>query len=241
MTQLSQYLDAGDWSVVDRSANPVPGDPDKVYSLASELQSRAQQAGEHASQLSAVRDSNAGTTHGDYAASFEATLSDVPARTGALSQGYGSASQSLGRFAEQLNDIQTNVAQALDNGTQADADYRSALNDFASYVDVPTPDGGGVWRGLNSGSARELATPMAQQYASEAAAGSNNRAAYEEEYQNVMNWASEVGQIAATAEKTRQQAISYINNCVADYQDATSRCASGIRDAVSSLPKLAGS
>lgn len=32
MTQLSQYLDSGDWPVVDRWANPVPGYPDGVYS-----------------------------------------------------------------------------------------------------------------------------------------------------------------------------------------------------------------
>jgi uncharacterized protein YukE len=233
MTSLS--LDAGDWEVVDCSGNPVPGDPDAVTVLVHQFLNQAGQAQERGAQLASVHSSNAGKMQGDYAASFESILERLPSDSNALAETYQSCGEALNVFATELDSIQSQAAEALQQGTEADAVYRSALNDFSSYVSVPV-EPGGTWRGLNQESAQELATPLAEQYAAEAEAESENPAAYQEEYDNVMSWAAEVGEYAGAAEDDRQEAVAAIKDLVTQYQDSTSRCSQALKNAVDSVP-----
>jgi uncharacterized protein YukE len=225
---MSQFLADGNWAAVDQPGNPVPGNPQEIAFLASQLLDKSGQAWSHSGELTALSNSNADTMQGDYAASFESLLADLPARAGALSQGYGLCAQALTTFADQLSTIQWRAAEALDQGTQADAEYRAALEDFSSSVPVPE-DLGGIWRGLNQETAQQMAQPLAEEYAAEAE--------NPQEYQAVMDWAAEVGQYAGTAEGNRQAAIETINGCVTDHQDATGQCTSSIQKAMSSLPQ----
>lgn len=229
---MAEFLDSGNWAAVDQPGNPVPGSPEEIGFLANQFLDHSGQAWSHAGELSAVSKSNDGKMQGDYAASFESMLADLPARAGALSKGYGLSGSALSTFGQRLSTIQQGVGEALQQGTEADAQYRAALEDFSTYVpDVPEDPGdlSGIWRGLNSQTAQELAQPLAEQYVEE----SENPQAYED----VMQWASGIGQYAAEAEDNRQAAIGYINGCVTDYQDATGQCTSTLQDALSSLPQ----
>jgi len=217
MTSLS--LDAGDWTAVDYTGNPVPGDPDAVTVLVHQFLNQAGQAQERGAQLSAVHTSNAGRMQGDYAARFEDILERLPSDSSALSETYQSCAETLSTFASELDDIQSQAAEALQRGTEADAGYRSALDEFSSVVPLEF-SGTGVWRGLNEATATELASPMA------------------EETQNpeLLDWAAEIGQYAGSAEEDRQAAAAAISDLVTSYQDSTSRCAQALQDAVSSVP-----
>jgi uncharacterized protein YukE len=233
MTSIS--LDAGDWEVVDYPGNPVPGDPDAVTVLVHQFFDQAGQASDRGSQLSSVHSSNSGRMQGDYAASFEEILASLPEHSNALGDTYQSCGEALSRFATELDSIQSQAAEVLQQGMEADAVYRSVLTDFSSYVSVPV-DPGGTWRGLNQESARELAMPLAEQYAAEAEAQTENPAAYQEEFDNVMNWAGEVGGAAGAAENDRLAAVSDIKDLVTEYQDSISRCSQALQNATSGLP-----
>jgi uncharacterized protein YukE len=217
MTSLS--LDAGDWQVVDYTGNPVPGDPDAVTVLAHQFLNQAGQAQERGSQLASVHAANTGRMQGDYAASFESILERLPSDATALSGTYQSCAEALNVFATELDSIQSQAAEALQQGTDADADYRSALEDFCSAVPLEFT-GIGVWRGLNEATATELAQPMAE----------------ETENPELLDWAAEVGQSAEAAEEDRQAAVAAVGDLVTDYQDSISRCSTALQDAVSSVP-----
>jgi hypothetical protein len=122
-------------------------------------------------------------------------------------------------FAGELDGIQSQAAEALQQGTDADAAYRSALDDFCSEVPLEF-SGTGVWRGLNAATATELAQPMAE----------------ETENPELLDWAAEVGQYAGDAEDDRQAAIAAISDLVGDYQDSVGRCSQALQNAASSVP-----
>lgn len=217
MTSLS--LDAGDWEVVDYTGNPVPGDPDAVTVLAHQFLNQAGQAQERGAQLSSVHASNAGRMQGDYAASFENILERLPSDSTALGETYQSCAEALSVFATELDSIQSKAAESLQQGTEADAEYRSALDEFCSEVPLEF-SGSGVWRGLNEATATELAGPMAE----------------ETENPDLLDWAAEIGQCAGAAEDDRQAAVAAINDRVTEYQDSISRCSQALQNAVSSVP-----
>jgi len=217
MTSLS--LAAGDWGVVDYAGNPVPGDPDAVSSLASQFVDQAGQAQERAERLTSVHASNEGHMQGNYAENFDNILASLPAHSSALGGAYQSCAESLNAFANDLGTIQSQAAEALQRGTEADAAYRAALDEFCSEVPLEF-SGTGVWRGLNAATAMELAEPMAE----------------ETENPELLDWAAEIGQYAGEAEDDRQGAIAAIGDLVSDYQDANSRCAQAIQNAASSVP-----
>jgi uncharacterized protein YukE len=217
MTSLS--LDAGDWQVVDYTGNPVPGDPDAVTVLAHQFLNQAGQAQQRGAQLASVHASNVGRMQGDYAASFESILERLPSDSTALSETYQSCAEALSVFATELDSIQSQASEALQQGTEADAQYRSALDDFCSAVPLEF-SGTGVWRGLNAATATELAEPMAE----------------ETENPELLDWAAEVGQSAGAAEDDRQAAVGAVSDLVSDYQDSISRCSQALQDAVSSVP-----
>jgi len=217
MTSMS--LDAGDWQVVDYTGNPVPGDPDAVTVLVHQFFNQAGQAQERGAQLASVHASNEGRMQGDYAASFESILERLPSDTTALSEAHQSCGEALSVFAGELDGIQSQAAEALQQGTEADAAYRSALDDFCSVVPLEF-SGTGVWRGLNAGTAIELAQPMAE----------------ETENPELLDWAAEVGQYAGDAEDDRQAAVGAISDLVNDYQDSVSRCSQALQNAASSVP-----
>jgi uncharacterized protein YukE len=217
MTSLS--LDAGDWQVVDYTGNPVPGDPDAVSSLASQFIDQAIQAQERTAQLSSVHASNEGSMQGDYAEGFEEILASLPSDSDALNGCYQSCADSLNLFASNLDIIQSRAAEALQQGTQADAAYQSALDEYCSVVPLEFT-GTGVWRGLNAGTATELAAPMAE----------------ETEDPELLDWAGEIGEYAGAAEDDRQAAIAAIDELVTDYQDASNTCSQALQSAASSVP-----
>ena len=216
----SQSLDAGDWTALDYTGNPVPGDPDAVTVLVHQFLNQAGQAQERGAQLSAVHTSNAGRMQGDYAASFENILERLPSDSTALGETYQSCAETLSGFASELDDIQSQAGEALQRGTEADAGYRSALDEFSSVVPLEF-SGTGVWRGLNEATATELASPMAEE--------ANNP--------ELLEWAGEIGQYAGSAEEDRQAAAAAIGDLVTSYQDSISRCSQGLQNAVSGVPR----
>jgi uncharacterized protein YukE len=217
MTSLS--LEAGDWQVVDYTGNPVPGDPDAVSSLASQFLDQASQAQQRAKQLSSVHDNNEGHMQGDYAEAFDNALAALPAHSIALADTYQSCAEALSPLAADLEVIQSRAAAALQSGTEADAAYQEALDEYCSVVPLEFT-GTGVWRGLNAATAMELAQPMAE----------------ETEDPELLDWAAEIGQYAGQAENDRQTAIATIDELAANYQDTNSRCAQAIQNAASSVP-----
>jgi uncharacterized protein YukE len=215
----STSLDDGDWEVVGYGGNPVPGDPDAVTVLLHQFLNQAGQAQERATRLSSVHASNVGRMQGDYAASFENILASLPAHSAGLGQTYQSCAEALNLFATDLETIQSQAGEGLQRGTEADAAYRAALNEFSSVVPLEF-SGTGVWRGLNEATATELAAPMAE----------------ETENPEIQAWAAEIGQYAGSAEDDRQAAISVINDMVTQYQEAASRCSRALQNAADGLP-----
>jgi uncharacterized protein YukE len=217
MTSLS--LDAGDWEVVDCPGNPVPGDPDAVTALAHQFLNQAGQAQERAAQLTSVHTRNEGQMQGDYAEGFENILARLPSDSTALGKTYQSGGEALNLFAAELDSIQSQASEALQRGTEADAEYRSALDDFCSVVPLEFT-GTEVWRGLNAETATDYAQPMAD----------------ETEDPELLDWAAEVGQYAGAAEDDRQAAVAAISDIVTDYQDSVSRCSQALQNATSTVP-----
>jgi uncharacterized protein YukE len=217
MTSLS--LDGGDWEVVDYTGNPVPGDPDAVSSLANQFLDQALQAQQRTTQLSSVHASNEGSMQGDYAENFEDILASLPSDADALTGCYQSCADALNLFASNLETIQSQAAEMLQQGMEADAAYQSALDEYCSVVPLEFT-GTGVWRGLNAGTATELAAPMAE----------------ETEDPEILDWAGEIGAYAGDAEDDRQAAIAAIGELVTDYQNAISTCSQALQNAASSVP-----
>ena len=211
----SSSFGGGDWEVLDLDADPTPGDPDAISSVASGLLNEAQLAQERAQRLQSVADSSGDLAmQGDYAPQFQQVLSGLPGPPGDLADSYQRSAGALSGFADALAGAQGQSSAALERGTQADSMYRAALDEFCSVVPLEF-SGTGTWRGLNEATATELAGPMAD----------------ETENPELLDWAAEIGQYAGSAEDDRQAAVQMALDAAQQRSDAEQQCAQAIQDA----------
>ncbi|MFF3497944.1 hypothetical protein [Streptomyces sp. NPDC003247] len=157
-----------DWSVLDLTGDPVPGEPVQIRALATRLKREAEHAEQHTERLLQVA-VNSGDLRmrGDYAPAFLRRLAELPDRASRLGPAYESCGNALAVYAESLELAKIQSRTALSRGLQADAQYRAALVQFSALVPL-TFAAGGVWRGLKAATAASLSQyqqPAVQQAA----------------------------------------------------------------------------
>ncbi|MES4901701.1 MULTISPECIES: DUF6531 domain-containing protein [unclassified Streptomyces] len=200
-----------DWSVLDLTGDPVPGDPARIQTLAAQLKREAEHAEQHTSRLRQVA-ANSGDLRmqGDYAPRFLRRLAELPEQAARLGPAHEKCGNALAAYAQQLEQAKIQSRAALSRGMQADAQYQAALQQFCSLVPVTFSGGGGIWRGLNAATAGQLS-----------------------QYQRpeIRQTAVRIGSYAGQAEQERQAAAQMARAAARAASEAETICAQAIRAA----------
>ncbi|MGC4879179.1 hypothetical protein ACLQ26_23340 [Micromonospora sp. DT43] len=197
-----------DWQVLDLyDGDPTPGDPASIQAMAADLQRRAEAARRHHTRLRPIAaNSGALALRGDFAATVDRELAQLPDEAKALADAYLAGAQALSAFANELARAQTQSRAALRLATAADSQYRNLLGQFCGLTGQRTY-GPGVWRGLNESYAAGQREP-------------------------VFTMAVRIGQAARLCEAEREQAWTSALQAKALYQAAEARCANALRAAI---------
>ncbi|KAK1178968.1 DUF6531 domain-containing protein [Streptomyces sp. NBS 14/10] len=199
-----------DWRVLDLPGDPVPADPAQIQALAARLRREAEHAEQHTSRLRQVA-ANSGDLRmqGDYAPRFLRRLAELPARAARLGPAYQGCGDALVAYAQRLEQAKIQSRIALNQGMQADAQYRAALQRFCSLVPM-TFSGGGVWRDLNGATAGQYSQSQPPE---------------------IRQMAVQIGNYAGQAEQERQAAAQMARAAARAASEAEAACAQAIRAA----------
>ncbi|MEU5784611.1 EndoU domain-containing protein [Micromonospora lupini] len=203
-----------DWQVLDLyDGDPTPGDPASIQAMVADLQRRAGEANGHDTRLRSVAaNSGALALRGDFAATVDRELAQLPDDAKALADAYLAGAQALSVFANELARAQAQSRAALRLAMAADSQYRNLLGQFCGLTGRRTY-GPGVWRGLNESYAAGQREP-------------------------VFTMVVRIGQAARLCETEREQARASALQAKGLYQAAAARCAATIRAAVVPLGRL---
>ncbi|MEU7841383.1 EndoU domain-containing protein [Micromonospora sp. NPDC049114] len=208
-----------DWQVLDLyDGDPTPGEPASIQAMAADLQRRAAAAnGHHVRLRSIAASSGALALRGDFAATVDRELAQLPDQAKALADAYLAGAQALSAFANELARAQAQSRAALRLAMAADSQYRNLLGQFCGLTGRRTY-GPGVWRGLNESYAAGQREP-------------------------VFTMVVRIGQAARLCEAEREQARASALAAKSLYQAAAARCATAIRAALAPLgrPQPGGS
>ncbi|MFG3555932.1 hypothetical protein ACGGAQ_16280 [Micromonospora sp. NPDC047557] len=198
-----------EWQVLDLyDGDPTPGEPAAIQAMAADLQRRAGTANGHHVRLRSIA-ANSGTLalRGDFAATVDRELAQLPVEAKALADAYLACAQALSVFANELGRVQAQSRAALRLGAVADSQYQNLLGQFCGLTGRRTY-GPGVWRGLNESYAAGQREP-------------------------VFTMVVRIGQAARLCEAEREQARASALQAKGLYQAAAARCATAIRAATS--------
>lgn len=197
--------------VLELEQDPTPGDPQAVQTLAARLRREAEYTEQHTNRLHRIV-ANSGNLRmqGDYAPMFEQTLRQLPEGSARLGPAHEACANALASYAESLEQAKIQAGIALRRGVEADALYRSALEQFYALLrDVVRPESD-IWRGLNGETARGLS-----------------------QYQppEICEAAVQIGRYAGQAEQERQAARSMALEAERSKREAEAACTQAIRAA----------
>ncbi|MFD4524761.1 DUF6531 domain-containing protein [Streptomyces sp. NPDC058470] len=122
-----------DWHVLDLDRDPTPGDPDRVRSLAKNLQDFADDVGDGLRLIKGMADEEAVLQWaGKSAKAFQDQFSGVPKQLKKLKTSYDMAGDALAAYWPKLERAQALADRALANGRAAQADLSSAKSRLSS-------------------------------------------------------------------------------------------------------------
>ncbi|MFI6334897.1 putative T7SS-secreted protein, partial [Streptomyces sp. NPDC050535] len=122
-----------DWHVLDLDRDPTPGDPDRVRSLAKNLQDFADDVGDALRLIKGMADEEAVLQWaGKSAKAFQDQFSGVPKQLKKLKTSYDLAGGALAAYWPKLERAQALADRALVNGRAARSDLSSAKSRLAS-------------------------------------------------------------------------------------------------------------
>ena len=122
-----------DWHVLDLDQDPTPGDPDRVRSLAKNLQDFADDVGDALRLIKGMADEEAVLQWaGKSAKAFQDQFSGVPKQLKKLKTSYDMAGDALAAYWPKLERAQALADRALANGRAAQTDLSSAKSRLSS-------------------------------------------------------------------------------------------------------------
>jgi len=127
---------SSEWEAVGLTADPTPGDPEAVRSLATRLGLHATTADGATTRLRTIASGGGGdlAMRGDYAAGYEDALRDLPDQLAKLAKAYRGAGAALATYATTLGDAKTRSGTALRDGLDAQIRYRGAVAQVESLL-----------------------------------------------------------------------------------------------------------
>ncbi|MEV6318057.1 WXG100 family type VII secretion target, partial [Streptomyces sp. NPDC051776] len=116
-----------DWHVLDLEEDPVPGDPERVKSLARRLHDFADDVGDALRQIKGMAGDDALLKWaGKSADAFTAEFEDVPKNLRKLKKSYDLAGDALAAYWPDLDKAQDDSRRALEKGREARRNLASA-------------------------------------------------------------------------------------------------------------------
>lgn len=124
-----------DWHVLHLDGDPTPGDPTHTRALATRLLEQADLAGRNTSRLRAVATGSGDLRmEGDYASRFTDALATLPAELAKLQSAYRGCGEAVSAYATSLQEAKTKAGAALQQGSDADVRYQSALREIQALL-----------------------------------------------------------------------------------------------------------
>lgn len=123
------------WGALGLTADPAPGDPGEVRTLAGRLLREADLADHYTTKLREMSgNSDALGMRGDYAAGYRETLKELPDELAKLVKAYQGAGNALTGYADGLEQAKLRAGAALRQGQAAAQQYLGAETEIRAYL-----------------------------------------------------------------------------------------------------------